>query len=189
MITGSAPTGSSTAADLRPGADMHPLTDLRAGSHEGVRVDQAVLADICADVDEHRGHTDHPCAHIRAVANRGSARHQPDPRRRVERLEWQRVLVEKRHPGVRPGDWRDLAAPEANQDALLDPDVHPPPGGRGGVRHGGSDAALRQLGPEGREHGAGLLTVRVRACRVKTCNGRRERRRVSGQLSSPVGDV
>src|SRR5690606_7109755 len=47
------------AADLRGGAQVHALSDLRARTDQRVRIDHRARADIGADVHIHRRHTHH----------------------------------------------------------------------------------------------------------------------------------
>src|SRR3974377_1194957 len=48
------------AADLRGGREVDPLSDLRAGTDEGVTVDHRPFVDVSPDVDVSRRHHDDP---------------------------------------------------------------------------------------------------------------------------------
>src|SRR5436190_3464895 len=154
-------------ADLRAGADMDARADLRARSDERVRVDERLLADPGADVDEHRRHADDAFADEGAVAHRRSARHDARARLSLERLQRQRVFVEelpaRRRSARRQID--DVAVPESEQDALLDPRVGAPAAGTRGVGLGGSNLAGGKRRAQAREGVAGGVAIGGRAGR------------------------
>ena len=128
MITGSAPTGSSTPPICAAALRCTRAADLRARSDERVRVDQRLVADVGADVDVHRRHADDAAAEVGAVPDGRSAGHDAHAGPRADRLQRQRVLVEERPAAVIGRHVDGLAEAESEQDAALHPGVHPPAG-------------------------------------------------------------
>src|SRR3954466_6027009 len=178
-ITGEAPTGSSTppscAAAERwtrsPTWAQLPTSSCESTSvpapHQRVRVHQRAVAHPGAGVDEHGRHADHPAAQVAAVADRRAAGHHSHA---VSDHQWPgRIgrLVEKGEPdavlATPERHIHDLAHAETGEDSLLDPEIHPPAGGRLGIGLGRPDLpAVERL----------LELLEERALR-KAINGRR----------------
>jgi len=78
MMTGIAPTGSSTPADLAGGGDVAVFADLGATAHQGVRIDHGAVVDVSADIDVHRRHAGDVLAEICALAHATAAGHDAD---------------------------------------------------------------------------------------------------------------
>src|SRR6185295_15179190 len=106
---------------------MHARADLRARSHQRMRVDQRGLANPRSDVDVHRRHADDAASQIGAVTHRRATRDDADAALWIEALEWQCVLVVEGPAAVIRGHVDDVAEPEAEENALLDPGVDAPP--------------------------------------------------------------
>ena len=126
-----------------------------------MRVDQAVVAYVAADVDVHRWHADNAAPQIRSIAHGGSPRHDADSGRGAEAFQWKRVLVEERGVPARRVIGADRAAAEADQDPLLHPGIDPPAGRRRAIGFSGAHATRRQLLAQPRECGARLIAVCV----------------------------
>src|SRR5205823_14369357 len=114
------------AGDLRPGAEMDALTDLRARADECMRIHHRVLPDVRADVDVHRRHADDARGDVGAAANRRASGHDADTIREIESMRRERVLVEEEMAGGRAlvvvrRHVDDLADAEAKEDAELHP--------------------------------------------------------------------
>ena len=118
--------GLDDAADLRAGAEVHAPADLRARSDERVRVDERAFVDVRADVDVHRRHADDAARDERAFADRRAARHDAHAGGDARLLQRHRVLVVERPAAVIGRHVHDVAEPEPEQDALLDPRVDAP---------------------------------------------------------------
>src|SRR5450759_3887075 len=125
--------------------DSHALVGSCA--HQGVRIHHGAVTDVSADVDVHGRHAGDVLAEVCAFADAAAAGHDADVLLRADALHRISVLVaeaESAHGHV------DIDAhAEADQNALLDPDVDAPAGGRRWVRLGGADAALGQRDDEG----------------------------------------
>jgi hypothetical protein len=61
--------GLEHAADLRRGAEVNALANLRAGADERMRIDHGALIDPCAGVDVHGWHADHAAGEVGAGAD------------------------------------------------------------------------------------------------------------------------
>ncbi len=141
---------------------MNALADLRAGADQGVRVDQCALVNIRADVDIHGRHADDSASDIGPGTNRRAAGNYAHAIAGRETASGEGVLVDKRKASKRAASKRHLferAKAKAEQDSLLDPGIHPPAGGRSGVRFGGSDYARleRRAQREKGGHGLGII--------------------------------
>ena len=117
--------GFEHAANLRGGADVDPGPNLRARTNQRVRVHQRALTHVRADVDVHRRHADHASSDVGAAANRRPPWDDANAGRDARLLDRLRVLVTEWQAG---GQVHDVAETKAEQDALLHPRVHPPPG-------------------------------------------------------------
>ena len=129
MMTGSAPTGSITPPIWAPALKCTRDADLRARPHKGMGIDERALTDICPDVDVHRRHADDPAREVRAIAHRGSARHDPYPVGGREAFQRQRVLVDERPAAMVHRHVRQRTPTEPEEDSLLHPRIDPPAGG------------------------------------------------------------
>jgi hypothetical protein len=143
---------------------MHPFADLRARSHECVRIDHAPLIDIGADIDVHRRHADHPRGNIGTVADGRASRHQTDvvlqrklPHRKI-------LLVEEDEPAG--AEICQTSGTETEEYPLLHPSVHTP--ATGTVRLGRADSPAVQFLLQLGEGGGGFI-------HWKLCNRKREK--------------
>ena len=141
MITGSAPTGSSTPP-ICDAAEMWQLrptcAQLPTSAWESTIVPSPTYAPTLMYMG---GMQVTPRADETAVANARSAGHDADAARAVELLHRVGGLVEQRLPGRVDGHVHDLAHAEAEQDPLLHPGIHAPAGRGGCVRLGGPHLA------------------------------------------------
>ena len=64
--------GFKHASNLRCGAQMNSLPNLRARADQGMGVDHRAFIHVCADIDEHRRHADDAAGDVGAVANTGT---------------------------------------------------------------------------------------------------------------------
>src|SRR4051794_24233769 len=83
------------AANLRCSGDVTLTSDLCAASNQGMRIDHRSITNVRAHVDEHGRHTSHASAHVTAVANTRTARHDAHAIFGAELLQRIRGLVEK----------------------------------------------------------------------------------------------
>ena len=150
---GKSADGFEDAANLRGGGDVAVAADLRARADERVGIKHGVFADVCADIDEHRRHTDDATGDVRSVADAGASGNDADAIGDGERVERVSGLVEKRKFGGVDRHIYGRAHAEAEENSLLDPGVGAPAGGRGRIGFGGADRAAIQgvleIGEEG----------------------------------------
>ena len=114
------------AADLRGGADVHARADLRARPDERVRVDERLLADVRADVHVHRRHADDAGREVRAVADRRAAGHDAHAGAEARAASAAACPCRRTAAAVIHRRVDEVAEPEAEQNALLDPGVDAP---------------------------------------------------------------
>ena len=153
MIDRSGVDGFEHASDLRGGAQVHALADLRAGADQSVRVDHRAFVHVGADVDEHGRHADDRRRNVGAFADGRSSGHQANAIGERQSAGREGVLVDKgEHVAVR--HFLQFAETEAEQDALLHPGIDDP-----AVVDflGGADLAASQCGAEGEKGAAGLV--------------------------------
>ena len=116
--------GLQHAADLGRRRQVDALADLPAAAYQRVAVHHRPGADVGAHVDVHRRHAHDARREVRPAADRRAARHDADAAVDAEALDGVGVLVEKGELVAR--QVHDLAEPEAEQDAALDPAVGAP---------------------------------------------------------------
>ena len=155
---------------------MHARADLRARADQRMRINHRSLADPRADVHVHRRHADHAWRQIRAVADRGAARHDPNARLRARVVlpDRQRVLVEKLPEplDVRQPHIDRIAELETEQDPLLDPGVHAPAERAGRIGLGGANRSRRERLAQLRKRRARPLAIRGGSRRNEFFDGR-----------------
>ena len=84
------------AADLCCRAEVNPLADLRAGTHEGVRIDHGAFVDLGAGIDVHGRHAYHAAREVGAGTDRRAAGHDADAVVGSEMPRRVSMLVDKR---------------------------------------------------------------------------------------------
>jgi hypothetical protein len=87
-------------ADLYSGAEVHAFSDLGAGTHQRMAVNQCVFIDIGADIDVGRRHDDDARGNIGSVAHRTAAWDNPPSALRGEFLYRQRVFISEAEHAV-----------------------------------------------------------------------------------------
>ena len=166
-MTGSAPTGSITPPICAAALMCTRRADLRARADERMRVDERALADVGADVDEHRRHADDALAR-RTRRRESTSRRARCGCRRVGAgpLERHRVLVVERQARDRHVD--GVAEAEAEQDALLDPRVDAPAGRRRGIGLGRAHLARAERRAQARRRPARAAALSASAPAAKS---------------------
>ena len=134
--------GLQDAADLGGGAEVDALADLGAGANQGMGVDHGALIDPGAGIDVHGRHADHAAGDVGSGADGGAAGNHADAVAGTEMADRVGALVNIREAAC--GQLLKDAETKAEQDALLDPGVDAPAGGRGGVRRGSTEFAALQ---------------------------------------------
>ena len=128
------------AADLCARAHVHARRRPGARPDERMRVDERLLANPRADVDEHRRHADDSgpmCAPSRTDGRRGRC----VSRHRGEQLERQRVLVVEGPAAMIHRRVDGFTEAEAEENSLLHPRVHAPANRARRVGFGGAHRA------------------------------------------------
>ena len=108
---------------------MAARADLRAASHQGVRIHHSAIVHIRAGIDVHRRHAGDALADVAAVANAGAAGHDPHAALRCEFLERICGFIEEGQASMVRRHIHHASHAEAQQDALLHPGVDAPAGG------------------------------------------------------------
>src|SRR5260370_13021070 len=98
-----------------------------------MRIDQRALANVGANIDEHRRHANHAPRAVTAVATAGDAGNDAHAVRGCERADWISGLIEEGLLRRVDGHVRDGAHSKTEEDSLLHPGVGAPAGFRGGV--------------------------------------------------------
>src|SRR5580700_10677396 len=107
--------------------------DLRAASHQGVRIDHGAIAHPTPRVDIHRRHARDAAADIATVANARSTGNDANPAIGCEALHRKRGLVEPRLPRGIDRHVNYRAHAKAEQNAFFYPGIHAPSRQRGSV--------------------------------------------------------
>src|SRR6185503_15932747 len=82
-------------ANLRSGREMNPFPDLRARTHQCVRIDHRSVVNKCTYVYKHRRHAGHAPPDVTSIANRRTARHDSHAVLAGESSQWIAVLIVK----------------------------------------------------------------------------------------------
>src|SRR6185437_3657110 len=113
------------AANLRRCAQVDALADLCAGADESMGVDESALGDVCAHVEVHGRHADHPRCKMGALAHGRAAGHDAHTVANAEAASGKGTLIDERK---RAGTAHlfEFAQAEAEQNAFLHPGIHAP---------------------------------------------------------------
>src|SRR5262249_25740998 len=111
------------ASDRRGRAQVHALPNLCTRPDERVRINHRAFVDVGANIDEHRRHADNGRSYVGPHAYRRPSGHDSDAIGNRKPASREGVFIDEAE-ALAASHQREFSEPEAEEDALLDPNVY-----------------------------------------------------------------